>query len=162
MEILRDETDFPGFIRAFQIFDVVVAVDVDEGELHVGAVVVLFPEQLVKLTSSVAEVAVDEVIYVLRGGEILHVEVEIEAKSDLGRLLMGTIAAELAQHKEIRCWHHSKIETGTALAELVDSNEFRKRVREGILRKEALDHIDQHFGGEVDIAEKDGVRANTA
>jgi inorganic triphosphatase YgiF len=68
-----------------------------------------------------AELAIDSVVYHFTGQEVLHYELEIEAKVEDGStVLKAVIASLVAIHGyTLRRWDHSKLATGMAIEELL-------------------------------------------
>lgn len=96
----------------------------------------------------VAELAVDRVTYRFSFGEIVHWEVEIEAKarggskavSDLLRILLNRYG------RSLRNWKFGKLATGSAVERLMEKELIGPSIRsDRSLSSEAYDLIEEHF-----------------
>jgi hypothetical protein len=75
---------------------------------------------------SVAELVIDRVVYDFPGMEIVHFEVEIEAKAAASAHLLGAMKQELLGRfgSSLCSWDHNKLAIGFALGRLLDLGEL--------------------------------------
>jgi hypothetical protein len=97
---------------------------------------------------TLAELAIDSVLYRLEGKEIRHHEVEIEAKAEVGVSMMPSAIDGLTilLGDLLRVWDHSKLAIGFALEELVAQGELEELLDlNGDLTPAAYDKIDRYL-----------------
>jgi hypothetical protein len=94
------------------------------------------------------EMAIDSVLYRLDRKEILHHEVEIEAKMDTGVAAITPITADLVAMfgDVLKVWDHSKLAIGFALEELLKRGDLEGLLDlDGNLMPAAYDKIDDYL-----------------
>lgn len=81
----------------------------------------------------VAEMAIDEVCYIYPGAEVIHWEIEIEARGDFPDSSLQVLANELVDGfgPVLLKWDHGKLATGLALEKLVASPGGRDSILSG-------------------------------
>ena len=95
-----------------------------------------------------AELAVDRVTYRFSFGEIIHWEVEIEAKARGGSKAVSDSLRSLLDlyGRSLRNWNCGKLATGSAVERLMEKGLIGALIRpDRGLRPEAYDLIETHF-----------------
>ena len=95
-----------------------------------------------------AELAIDSLAFNFKGQQAHHKEVEIEAKSEDGASILGSLTANLQNlfPSDLVPWDHGKLATGLAVERLADSGELKVLLDENNqIRPEAYSRIDSYL-----------------
>jgi len=98
--------------------------------------------------TTVAELAVDQVRHLGTFGEVLHWEVELEAMGDSASAVMSDIIGALLHEfgSALRPWPHSKLATGLAIDELLETGVLQPLICSGNrLTAATYDRLDEHI-----------------
>lgn len=97
---------------------------------------------------TLAELAIDFVVYRFDNAEYRHRELEIESKDETNTTALGSISDALTTRYRpaLRIWYHSKLATALALRTLLEKDVISKRP--GDMSPLAYDRIDVHLSAQ--------------
>ncbi len=92
-----------------------------------------------------AELAIDSVLYHFEGRDIRLFELEVEAKSQKGRGILGKITKALRENvgSELRSWRFGKLVTGEKIDRLLKRGELESSLDGSRLKPDAYQKIEQ-------------------
>lgn len=98
--------------------------------------------------SAIAEMDLDRVTYGFPGGRVVHLEVEIEAKTRAGKNALKELSDRLLSlfPRNLRPWDHGKLATGRVLGRLLEHSSWSDRVTaDSHLAPSVYEEMEQRF-----------------
>ncbi len=92
-----------------------------------------------------AELAIDSIVYHFDSQNVRLFEVELEAKSEKGRRILGYLSKSLTEkfRRELKSWRFGKLVTGRKIEQLLRDGALEDLQEDGILRPTAYEKIER-------------------